>query len=219
MAISEKATILSPVSWGENVTVLPGAIIGRIPLFSGATTRQIDVSQLSPTEIGDDCVVGANCVIYAGVTIGVKTMIGDTACIREGCQIGGSCVIAMGVTINYNTRVGDRVKVMDNTHLTGNMVIEDDVFIGPLVATANDQNMGRFLKSGAKKWLEGGPLIRRFAAIGQGACLLPGVEIGENAIVGTGAVVTKDVKPRTVVMGVPARFVRNLRPEEVRIQS
>jgi acetyltransferase-like isoleucine patch superfamily enzyme len=121
----------------------------------------------------------------------------------------------MGVTINYNTTIGNRVKIMDNTHITGNMTIEDDVFIGMLVTTANDNAMGRKLSEG-KFWKGRGPTIRRFATIGQGACLLPGIEIGENSIVGANSLVTRDVPARTLVAGFPARQVRLLTPQEIR---
>lgn len=213
--IYDGAVLFPNVILGDNVTVFPGAVIGRPPLSSGATTRTAATTSLAPVRIGNNCIIGANAVIYADVEVKNNTMICDTACVRERCRIGSFCVIAMGVTINYNTKIGDRVKVMDNTHLTGNMVIEDRVFIGMLVTTANDNFMGRKPLSAEGRWIERGPVVRRFATIGQGACILPGVEIGENAIIGANAVVTKDVEPKSVVMGIPARFQRYLTPEEV----
>jgi acetyltransferase-like isoleucine patch superfamily enzyme len=213
--IYDGAILFPNVILGNNVTVFPGAVIGRPPLSSGATTRTTEVVLNTPVRIGNNCIIGAKAVIYNDVEIKKNTMICDTACIREGCRIGSFCIIAMGVTINYNTKIGDQVKVMDNAHLTGNMVIEDRVFIGMLVTTANDNFMGRKPPSAEGDWIESGPIIRRYATIGQGACILPGVEIGENAIVGANAVVTKDVEPKSVVMGIPARFQRYLTPEEV----
>ena len=85
-------------------------------------------------------------------------MICDTAAVREGVRIGSLVVVAMGVTINYDTTIGDRVKIMDNTHITGNMVIENDVFIGMLVTSANDNLMDRKAKSVESM---AGPLIRQ----------------------------------------------------------
>jgi acetyltransferase-like isoleucine patch superfamily enzyme len=205
------AVLFPNVVLGDNVTIFPGAVIGRPPLSTGATRLGVTWDSLPIVKIGNNCVIGANAVIYADVEIGDNSMVCDTACIREQCRIGSFCVIAQGVTINYNTKIGNHVRVMDNSHLTGNMVIEDKVFIGMLVTTANDNFMGRQKESYQPR----GPIIRKFATIGQGSCILPEVEIGENAIIGSNAVVTKDVAPRTVVMGTPARFVRDVKPEEI----
>lgn len=213
--IYDGAVVFPNVILGDNVTVFPGVVIGRPPLSSGTTTRRIEVPSLAPVRIGNNCIIGANAVIYHDVEIGDNTMVCDTACVREGCRIGSYCIIAMGVTINYNTKIGNYVKIMDNTHLTGNMVIEDRVFVSVHVTTTNDNYMGRRSPFVEGDWVEKGPVIRRFATIGQGACILPGIEIGENAIVGANAVVTKNVEPRSVVMGVPARFKRYLKLNEV----
>lgn len=213
--IYEGAVLFSNVTLGNNVTVFPGAVIGRQPLLTGATAHRVEGTELLPVHIGENCVIGANAVIYMDVEIGNNTMICDTACIREGVRIGSLCVIAMGVTINFNTLIGNRVKVMDNTHLTGNMVIEDDVFISLLVATANSNSMGRQETSAGGDLDEKGPVIRRFVTIGEGACLLPNVVIGENAVVAAGAVVTKNVEPRTIVTGIPARLHRYLTQDEL----
>jgi acetyltransferase-like isoleucine patch superfamily enzyme len=90
--------------------------------------------------------------------------------------------------------------------------VEEDVFIAPCVVTTNDNFMGRTEK---RKSLMKGPTIRRGARVGGGAILLPGVEIGEEAFVGAGAVVTKDVPPKTVVVGSPARVLRDVPDEEL----
>lgn len=202
---------------GNNVTILPGSVLGRPPVSTNALARQSS-SALPPLSVGDNCVLGVNVVLYRGTTIGKDCLLGDTACVREQVSVGDQCVIAMGVTINYNTTIGSRVKVMDNSHLTGNMVIEDDVFIAELVCTANDNSMGREVAFGVppEKRLRKGPIIRRFATIGQGACLQPNIEIGENTIVASNAVVTKSMPPLVLAMGIPARIVRSLRESEIR---
>ena len=211
--VYDGAIIFDQVVLGDGVTVFPGAVVGRPPVSSGATVRQKQSVDLLPVTIGDNSIIGCNAVIYHDVIVGSRTMICDTACFRDGVRIGDRSVIAMGVTVNYDTVIGDRVKVMDNSHITGNAILEDDVFVGPLVATANDNTMGRVLRG-----VEGmtGPRIRRFATVGQGALLNPSVEIGENAIIAAGAVVTRDVPPRTLAVGVPARVVRQLEESELR---
>jgi acetyltransferase-like isoleucine patch superfamily enzyme len=209
------AYIFPNVRLGNHVTVFPGAVIGRPPVSSGATSRIVDTAKLLPVVIGDHCVIGAHAVIYMNVQIGARSMICDTACVREECVIGENTIIAMGVTVNYRARIGNRVKIMDNSHVTGNIVIEDDVFFSTEVTTSNDNAMGRQPPAG-HDWVGGGPKIRRFATIGQGACILPNVEIGRNAIIGAGAVVTRNVPAEVLAMGVPARVVRPLKPEEIR---
>jgi acetyltransferase-like isoleucine patch superfamily enzyme len=187
---------------GPNVTIFPGAVIGRPPLSSGATKRKIDINKLPTTTIESNCIIGSNSVIYKGAKIGKNTMICDTACIRELVIIGENSLIAQGVTINVNTKIGKNVKIMDNCHITGNAIIEDNVFIGMLTTSANDNSMG---KGNAKLEDQRGPIIKRGVKIGQGSCLLPNIIIGENATIGANSVVTKDVLDDEIVMGSPAK--------------
>ncbi len=193
---------------GPDCTVYDHAVLGRPPQGTGALTRKIR-EDLPPLSIGAGCVIGAGAVLYRGSRIGEQTLIGDLASIREECQVGDNCIVARGVTFNYHAIVGDRVKIMDNTHITGNMIIENGVFIGPLVGTTNENSMDR---SSEDEEYEG-PTIRRGASVGALASVLPGIEVGEYAVVGSGAVVSHPVPPKKVVLGVPARVVGNVRPE------
>lgn len=184
---------------GDNVKIMPGAVIGYPPQGTGATKRKINTAP-KITTIGAGSIIMCNAVIYAGATIGKNTMVCDLASIREGCVIGDKCIIARGVTINYNTKIGNRVKIMDNTHITGGMIIEDGVFISCLVATTNDNSMGIGIGHTCD-----GPIIRKGARIGAHVTILPGIHIGAYAIVASGSVVTHDVEPYSLVMGIPAR--------------
>lgn len=194
---------------GAGVNVLDNAVLGRRPQGVGSMTRA-PRTDLGPLQIGDGCVVGACVVLYRGTTIGRDTLLGDLSSIREECTVGDNSIIARGVTVNYNTRIGSRVKIQDNTHLTGNMIVEDGVFVSVLVATANDNAMDRGPHDPSKF---GGPIIRRGASIGAAAVLLPGITIGEYAVVGAGAVVSYDVPPRKLVAGNPARVVKDVPPD------
>ena len=106
---------------------------------------------------------------------------------------------------------GERVVIQTGAYVTGGTVVEHDVFLGPGVITTNDDSMGRHPHD------EGlvGAVLRRACRIGGGAVLVPGVEIGEEAYVAAGAVVTRDVPPRAVAMGVPARLVREVGEEDL----
>ena len=185
--------------------IFPGAYIGKEPKGAGALARTPVFDKR--VVIGANSSIGPHAVIYYDVEIGEHTLIGDGASIREKCRIGSRCIISRYVTINYNTTIGNRTKIMDLTHITGNCTIGDDVFVSVLVGTANDNAIGHL---GYDENQVVGPALHDGAAVGVGASLLPGVAVGEGAIVGTGAVVAKDVAPKTLVLGVPAKFVRSL---------
>ena len=203
--IHPHVVIESGVSVGDGVEIFPGTYIGKVPKGAGATARPI---QFEPyVTVGKDCSIGPNAVIYYDVEIGENTLIGDGASIREKCRIGSRCIISRYVTINYNTCIGDRTKVMDLTHITGNCAIGNDVFISTTVGMTNDNLIGA---GGYREETVKGPTIYDGALIGAGAKLLPSVIIGKKAVVGAGAVVTKDVPSGSLVMGVPARVIRSV---------
>ncbi len=188
---------------GKRVTIYENAVIGRPPQGAGNLARR-PTANLDPLRIGDNCVIGAGAVLYGGSTFGKNVLVGDLASVREECTIGDRVILARGVTVNYAAKIGARTKIMDGAHITGGTIVEPDCFISAHVATANDNALGREQTPNLRP-----PIIRRGAGIGLNASLLPGVEIGEGAIVGAGSVVTKDVPPGSVALGVPARVVRS----------
>jgi acetyltransferase-like isoleucine patch superfamily enzyme len=194
------------VSIGNGVEIFPGTYIGKKPRGAGATARPITFE--SRIAIGDNCAIGPNAVIYYDVEIGHNTLVGDGASIREQVRVGHHCIISRYVTINYNTVIGDRTKIMDLTHITGNCVVGDDVFISVLVSTANDNIV---VTREFNEELIRGPVIADRAIIGSGASVLPAVVVGEGAMIGAGSVVTKDVAPDFLAIGVPARAIKSLR--------
>ncbi len=188
---------------GEDTRILPGAVIGRPPIRAGTTNRPLDI-KATAVRIGAGCVIGANSVLYCDLDIGDRVLVGDLASIREGCRIEADAVLGRGVMMMYDSHLGARSRVIDGAIITGNMLIEPDVFIGPGVATVNDNEV--YLKRfGLLPFSSAGPTVRRFALIGTAATIAAEVEIGMGAIVAPGAMVTKDVRPWTVVAGVPAR--------------
>lgn len=211
VVIDPLAVIEEDVTLGNNVVVhdrviirrgtviYDNAVLGRTPRVAGIIQR-MPKADLGYLEIGQNCVVGAGVVLYIGTTIGNDTLIGDLACIREECRVGNRVVIGRGVMLNYNIEIRDRARIMDASHFGGDMVIEEDVFVGPHVSSANDNTIG--LRGGTNRQ---GPYICRGASIGVGAILLAGVTIGEQAIIGAGALVNQDVPPRKVAFGFPAK--------------
>jgi len=195
---------------GEGVQVLEYAVVGKQPALSprSTTTRE----PLPPTEIGDGTVVSTGAVVFAGTRIGARVILGDQSCVRERVEIGDDVVVGRGSLVENDTTIGTLTKIQADAYITAYSTLEDNVFVAPCVVTTNDDYMGRTEKRHAERK---GPTMRRGARIGGGAILLPGIEIGEEAFVGAGAVVTKDVAPRTLVVGNPARVLRSVPDEEL----
>ncbi len=204
-AIVHEGTIL-----GDGVRVLEYAVVGKQPVLSPRSTAKREL--LAPTVIGDGAVVSTGAIVFAGTTVGARAILGDQSCVRERCVIGDDVVVGRGSLVENDTAVGARTTIQAGAYVTAYSTLEEDVFIAPCVVTTNDNFMGRTER---RHELIKGPTIRRGARVGGGAILCPGVEIGEEAFVGAGAVVTKDVPPRTVVVGVPARVLRDVPEDEL----
>src|SRR5205823_479782 len=150
--------------------------------------------------------------VFAGSTIGAGCIIGDQACVRERVRIADDVVVGRGALVENDTTIGRGTRIQAEAYVTAYSTVEEDVFIAPCVVTTNDNFMGRTER---RKALTRGPTIRRGARVGGGAILLPGVVVGEEAFVGAGALVTKDVPPRKVVIGAPARVLRDVPEDEL----
>jgi acetyltransferase-like isoleucine patch superfamily enzyme len=127
-------------------------------------------------------------------------------------MIGDSVVVGRSVTVENDTTIGSRTKIQSGAYITAYVTLEEDVFIAPMVVTTNDNYMGRTEQRHAELR---GCTVRRGARVGGGVHILPGIEIGEEAFVATGSIVTRDVAPKALVMGAPARPVRQVRDEEL----
>ena len=204
-AVVHEGTVL-----GEDVRVLEYAVVGKQPVLSARSTAKRE--PLPPAVLADGAVVSTGAIVFAGTTIGARTIVGDQACVRERCTIGDDVVVGRGSLVENDTTVGARTKIQAEAYVTAYSTLEEDVFIAPCVVTTNDNFMGR---TEARHELVKGPTIRRGARVGGGAVICPGVEIGEEAFIGAGAVVTKDVPPRMVAVGVPARPIRPVSGDEL----
>ena len=166
----------------------------------------------SALELGEGTIVSTGAIVFAGTKVGARAIIGDQSCVRERCELGDDVVVGRGSLVENDTTIGARTKIQANAYVTAYSTLEEDVFIAPCVVTTNDNLMGRTEK---RHELRKGPTIRRGARVGGGAVLLPGIEVGEEAFVGAGAVVIRDVPPRAVVVGNPARQLRDVPNEEL----
>jgi acetyltransferase-like isoleucine patch superfamily enzyme len=195
---------------GEGVKVLENAVVGKQPSLSPRSTAKRE--PLPPTEIGDGTIVSTGAIVFAGSRIGARVIVGDQACVRERVDIGDDVVVGRGVLVENDTTIGALTKIQANAYVTAYSTLEENVFIAPCVVTTNDNFMGRTER---RHELIKGPTIRRGARVGGGATLCPGIVVGEEAFVGAGAVVTKDVDARMLVVGNPARVLRAVSADEL----
>jgi acetyltransferase-like isoleucine patch superfamily enzyme len=208
--IAPTAVVYPGTVLGDGCKVLDGAVVGKQPSLSPRSTAKRE--PLPPAELGPGAIVSTGAIVFAGTRVGARAIVGDQACVRERVVVGDDVVIGRGSLIENDTIVGAMTKIQADAYITAYSTLEEHVFIAPRVVTTNDNFMGRTEKRHA---LVKGPTIRRGARIGGGAILCPAVEIGEDAFVGAGAVVVKDVPPRMVVVGNPARVLREVAPEEL----
>jgi UDP-2-acetamido-3-amino-2,3-dideoxy-glucuronate N-acetyltransferase len=195
---------------GENVLVGDNTVIGKLPMKAAISTlKPVD---LPAAEIADGCLIGACVAIYRGCRLGQGVLVADHASVREDVSIGKFTIVGRGVSIENDTRIGNYVKIETNAYITAHTVIEDRCFIAPMVTTSNDNYLGRTEER--FKYTKG-PHLKKGARIGANATLLPGVTVGEDAVVGAGSVVTNDVPARKVVAGVPAGLVKDTPREQL----
>ena len=208
--IAETAIVYPGTVVPDDCTILDYAVLGKQPTLSPRSTAKQD--ELPPLELGPGTIVSTGAVVFAGTRLGERVIVGDQACVRERCAIGDDVVIGRGSLVENDTAIGARTKIQAMAYVTAYATLEEDVFIAPCVQTSNDNFMGRTER---RHELRRGPTIRRGARVGVGAVLCPGVEVGEEAFVGAGAVVVADVPSRVVVVGNPARVLRDVPPEEL----
>lgn len=197
VTIGHNTVILEGTYIGDHVAIGSNCVLGVKPA-GNKKMRKSDGSQ-QPLRIQPYTRIGSLVSIYSNTEIHEHVFIGDHASIRENSSIGSGSVIGRGAIVELNTRIGKNVTVQTLAYVTGDTILEDNVFLGPCVSMSNDKYMG------AREFTLKGPHVKNGAKIGNNASLLPGITVGERAIVGAGSVVTKDVDGHTVSAGVPAK--------------
>jgi acetyltransferase-like isoleucine patch superfamily enzyme len=221
LLLGEGVEIGEGVSFGAYVVVHAGttigagcviedhAVLGKRPRLARGSSARGDVGRL---RVGERVTVCAGAVVFAGATIGDEAILGDQSFVRERSHVGESSVIGRGSVVDNDVQVGARVKVQTSVYLTAFTLVEDDVFVGPGATTTNDDTMARHDDDATPLR---GATLRRACRVGGGTVLTPGVEIGEEAFIAAGAVVTRDIPPGAVAMGIPARVVREVPDEDL----
>ena len=208
--IGTHVTIHDGTVVGDGCVLEDGAVLGKVPRLarhSSAAGRPAP----EPARIGARVTVCSGAVLFAGARVGDEAILGDQSYVRERAVIGDRTVIGRGAAVDNDVRVGARCSVQTLVYLTAFSVVEDDVFVGPCAMTTNDDTMSRHGPDYALR----GATLRRACRIGGGAVLVPGVEVGEEAFVAAGAVVTADVPARGFMVGMPARRVRDVADAEL----
>jgi acetyltransferase-like isoleucine patch superfamily enzyme len=186
------------VELGEGSVIEDYSIVGTPPRGK----RDGEVA----TIIGAGAVIRSHSVIYAGNVIGKNFQTGNKVNIRESNRIGNNVSIGTLSVVEHHVEIADNVRIHTQVFIPEFSVLEEGCWIGPNVVFTNAKYP---LSPGVKDSLVG-PTIKKGAKIGANSTLLPGVVIGENALVGAGSVVVDDVPPGAVVVGNPARVIRQI---------
>ena len=200
--MSMNSCIYENVNHAPDVTFGEFCVVGRMPKPVKSIKKDLVLEENMVT-IGEGSVLCPHVVVYAGVKIGERVLIGDHSSVFCRVTIGDDVLISRNVTINSDTVIGDGSRIMDNSHVTGRCVIGKNVFISTGVVMANDSLFGM---QGYNEECYG-PVIEDGVCIGAGAVLLPKVKIGKGSIVAAGSVVKRNVPPGMLVSGNPARIV------------
>jgi acetyltransferase-like isoleucine patch superfamily enzyme len=184
---------LGQVKLGRGALIDPGAILGYLSPRRGVSEELV---------VGEGARVRSGSVIYAGSTIGAGLETGHNVVIREENRIGEHFSIWNNSVVDYGCTIGERVKIHCNIYVAQFTVLEDDVFLAPGVTIANDYHPGCPDSRDCMR----GPVLRKGCRIGVNVTILPYVEIGAGALVGSGSVVTGNLPPGVVAYGNPARL-------------
>lgn len=155
-----------------------------------------------PVRLGNGARLRSGTIIYADVCIGDDFQTGHHVLIREKTVIGDHVVVGTNTVVDGNVTIGDFVKIESNCYLPTHVQIGTRVFLGPNVTLTND----RYPLKLRDQYFPEGPIIEDGVTLGAGVIVCPGIRIGADSFIAAGAVVTKDVPPRSFVMGVPGRF-------------
>ena len=195
---SEVALIYPGVKWEGDYTLGPFVIVGQ-PLAKQQTDE-------IATYIGGGAFIRSHTVIYCGNRIGSNFQTGHGVLLREENEIGDDVSIGSASIVEHHVRIGHRVRLHSNVFVPEFCVLEDDCWLGPHVVLTN----AKYPRSPNVKKELAGSYIEQGAKIGANATILPGVRIGRNALIGAGAVVTKDVPAEAVVAGNPAQAINHI---------
>ena len=204
--IGNNVVIHARSNLGDNIRIDDNTIVGKLPMFSPRSIFKKE-KKFQPTEIDDDCLIGANVVIYCQCKIGKKNLIADLATVRENVDIGDYNIIGRNVTIENYIKIGERNKFETNSYITAYSEIADYCFIAPNATTSNDNYMGRD-KERYKHFQ--GIIMKKGSRLGVSCTILPGITINEDGVAAAGSLVTKDIPAQEIWAGTPAKYFKKV---------
>lgn len=205
--VSFNTVIFGPVEIGEGTYIGPNCIIGypkRDSLKAEIKKEYGKDLKKDLTIIGKNCIVRSGCIIYSNVKIGDEVEFGHNVLVRENVKIGDKSLIGTNSVIDGYCELGKNVSIQTNAYICAYSKIEDYVFLGPCSVLLNDKYAAQ------KETKLIGPIIKKGASIGGNAIIMPRITIGEGALIGALSLVTKDVPPKSIYVGVPAKKLRNI---------
>lgn len=199
---------------GIRVRVDDQTVLGKTPMkaINSATTT---IKPLPPLEIGDDCLIGTAATIYRGAKIGPKCLIADLAGVREDATVGEGTIVGRGAYVENQCSVGRYVKIETMVYIAAYSSIGDRAFIAPMVTVTNDNFVGR-TKERFNHFK--GITVERGGRVGANATLLPGAVVQEDALVAAGSILKGRAPARKIVLGHPAKVLRDV-PEEQLLEN
>ena len=203
--IADSARIGDGSTIYDNVVIDEGVVIGNDCVIGEPQSSFYEnADYVNPvTRIGRDSLIRSHSIIYSDVSVGAGFSCGHRVTIREGSQIGNHCRIGTLCDLQGQLELHDHVWLRSNVHIGQGTLIESFVFVYPYVVFTNDPLPPSNDLIGCR--------IRKYAQVGTGAVLMPGVEVGQHSLVGGSAVVTKDVAEYSCVVGNPAKHVKDVR--------
>ena len=194
-------TVYGRSTIGENCYIAPSVIIGHPAKDEKDLLLQGREDEVDGAVIGDGCILRAYGIIYSRARLGQRVQTGHHYLVREDSTVGDGTLIGTGVTIDERCTIGKGVSIQTGVYIPTGSIVEDQVFLGPRAVLTNDKYMGR-----TESWLE--PVtVKKGARLGANCVVLPGLIVGEDSVIGSGAVVTKNVPPHAVVAGNPGRII------------
>ncbi len=195
--------VLGPSTIGANSVIGRNVVVGypvRKTLQTLSLSKEFNVEKLDKisrgAKIGRNCIIRSGTVIYETAQIGNEAETGHNVLIREGSVIGDKTRIGSSAQLDGTVKIGRKVNIQSNVYLPHLTVVQDNVFLAPNVVFTNDPYPPSTRRVGI--------MVEKNAVIGANAIIVARVRVGEGSVVSAGAIVTKDVPPKKVVVGIPA---------------